>query len=502
MTRKIDIETALRKAFDRLPSKIDPSTRKDFILSLLFIKYFSDISAEKQKKSQEIHSTMGEQDFFIEEDCTFSALYQQRDHDDIGEKINEVLTKIQEQKGGDFIHVFRHIDFTSSVGFFDLEDRNRHLSYLLEVFYGFNLRPNHLESTKIMGEIFEFVISMFASQSGKSEGEIFTPSQVSTLLARLVAPEENDRIYDPTCGVGGLLSRVFDQIPSGNVSLYGQEINHQNVALCKLNLFFRGLEDATIWEGDTLSNPKNCQENHLMKFQCVVAHPPFGMERWDRDFLTRYSQKTGLDAEKMSPKLDKFHRFDVGVPPTSKSDYAFILHMLSSLDTEKGRIAVIFPLGVLLRGGSEAKIRKTLLEHNLLDAVIGLPTHLFYGTSIATCILVFRSNRKREDVLFIDASGKGNFEKTRNLNVLREEDINRIIDVYSSRKSVKKYSYLSTFQEIRDNEYTLNLPRYVDTFEEEPQVNLDVVKKEISSIEKELAEVQEKMSVLWKELGV
>ena len=345
------------------------------------------------------------------------------------------------------------------------------------------------------------MIAMFASDAGKKGGEFFTPSQVSELVASLVKPKENDRIYDPTCGSGGLLLKAYKKVPSGKVAIYGQELNAQTWALCTMNMFLHRVDDARIWQGDTLSNPQNIEDDKLMKFQVVVANPPFSLDKWDSGFLTDV-EADSKGKKKMTAELDPYHRFDWGVPPTSKGDYAFVLHMLASLDAENGRMAIVLPHGVLFRGASEGKIRRQLVEMNLLDAVIGLPANLFYGTGIPACILVFKKNRPQRDVLFIDASGEGNFEKGKNQNILRDTDIARIVSTYEKRETVDKYSYLASLDEIRENDFNLNIPRYVDTFEEEELVDIDEVQRNIANIEAELAQVQAQMKQYLEELGL
>ena len=248
----------------------------------------------------------------------------------------------------------------------------------MEDFNGLDLRPSQLGSADIIGDAYEYMIAMFASDAGKKGGEFFTPSQVSELVASLVQPKENDRIYDPTCGSGGLLLKAYKKVPSGKVAVYGQELNAQTWALCTMNMFLHGVDDARIWQGDTLSNPQNVEDDKLMKFQVVVANPPFSLDKWDSGFLSE-AEADSKGKKKMSTELDPYHRFDWGVPPTSKGDYAFVLHMLASLDAENGRMAVVLPHGVLFRGASEGKIRRQLVEMNLLDAVIGLPANLFYS---------------------------------------------------------------------------------------------------------------------------
>lgn len=239
-----------------------------------------------------------------------------------------------------------------------------------------------------------------------------------------------------------------------------------------------------------------------MKFQVVVANPPFSLDKWDSGFLPNIDTDEKGKKVKMSAELDIHKRFDWGLPPTSKGDYAFILHMLHSLDAETGRMCVVLPHGVLFRGASEGRIRQQLIEMNLLDAVIGLPANLFYGTGIPACVLIFKKNRRKKDIFFIDASGEGNYEKGKNQNILREVDLVRIVTTYEKRESTDKYSYKATFKEVQENDFNLNIPRYVDTFVEEAMIDIDEVNENIANIEAELVEVQAKMQEYLKELGL
>lgn len=511
MTTRNDIERVLWKACDSFRGKIDSSRYKDYILSMLFVKYLSDVSKEKRAKYMEqyngderrVERAMGREQFTLDSESTFDYLYENRNSNDIGQKINIALSHIENSNSAKLTNVFRAIDFNSQVDFGDVKAKNATLRNLLEDFHDLDLCPGQLGSADIIGDAYEYMIANFASDAGKKGGEFFTPSQVSELIASLVKPQENDRIYDPTCGSGGLLLKTYKKVPSGKVALYGQEANNQTWALCTMNMFLHGVDDARIWQGDTLSNPQNVENDQLMKFQVVVANPPFSLDKWDSGFLSN----AGLDAkgkkqEKMTAAMDSWKRFDWGVPPSSKGDYAFVLHMLSSLDAENGRMAVVLPHGVLFRGASEGKIRRQLVEMNLLDAVIGLPANLFYGTGIPACILVFKKNRPRRDVLFIDASGEGNYEKGKNQNVLRNSDIARIVSTYEARETVDKYSYVASYDEIKENDFNLNIPRYVDTFEEEELVDIDEVKKNIAAIEAELAQVQAQMAKYLEKLGL
>ena len=511
MTTRADIERVLWNACDSFRGKIDSSRYKDYILSMLFVKYLSDVTKEKREKYMEqyngderrVERAMSRERFSVDRESTFDFLYSERNSNEIGQKINVALSHIEEHNSGKLRNVFRAIDFNSQVDFGDVKEKNATLRNLLEDFHDLDLRPSQLGSADIIGDAYEYMIANFASDAGKKGGEFFTPSQVSELVASLVKPQENDRIYDPTCGSGGLLLKAYRKVPSGKVAVYGQELNAQTWALCTMNMFLHGVDDAKIWQGDTLSNPQNLENDQLMKFQVVVANPPFSLDKWDSGFLAN----AGLDAkgkkqEKMTASMDPWKRFEMGVPPSSKGDYAFVLHMLKSLDGNNGRMAVVLPHGVLFRGASEGKIRRALVDSNLLDAVIGLPANLFYGTGIPACILVFRTGRTRDDVLFIDASGDGNYEKGKNQNILRPCDIKRIVETYEARENVDKYSYRASRKDIVDNDYNLNIPRYVDTFEEEELVDIDEVKQNIAAIEAELAQVQAQMAKYLEELGL
>ncbi len=507
-TTKSDIERVLWKACDSFRGKIDSSRYKDYILSMLFVKYLSDVCAETKEKymkqyagdEQRVERAMSREPFMLDEDSTFDYLYKNRTDGEIGQKINVALNNIEEHNSGKLRNVFRAIDFNSTVDFGEKKEKNATLKNVLEDFNSLNLRPSMLESNDIIGDAYEYMIANFASDAGKKGGEFFTPSQVSKLVATLVEPQENDRIYDPTCGSGGLLLKAYNKANTNKVAIYGQEKNMQTWALCSMNMFLHGIDDAKIWQGDTLANPQNIEDDKLMKFQVVVANPPFSLDKWDSGFLADVTDDK--KKSKMTAELDIYHRFDWGVPPSSKGDYAFILHMLNSLDADNGRMGVVLPHGVLFRGASEGRIRQQIIEFNLLDAVIGLPANLFYGTSIPACVLIFKKNRKRRNVLFIDASGDGNFEKGKNQNVLRDADIEKIVETYKAYQSKDKYSYVASLDEIKENDFNLNIPRYVDTFEEEEMIDIDEVRSNIANIEKELKEVQAQMDEYLKELGL
>ena len=503
---KDQINSVLWQAADTFRGKVDSSTYKDYILTMLFIKYLSDAYKEHLEEytkrydgdEQRIQRALSRERFVLDEQSTFDYLYSKRNDAEIGEIINKALERLENENTGKLRGVFRNIDFNSEAILGKAKERNAMLRSLLEDFNKLTLKPSVVGSEDVIGDAYQYMIERFASDAGKKGGEFYTPSMASELLARLVKPQENDRIYDPTSGSGSLLIRVANQVPNKKVAIYGQERNGATHSLALMNMYLHGIDDAKIEWGDTLANPLHLEDGKLMKFQAIVANPPFSLDKWAMGFA---GEGTNDSKFKMEASLDPHRRFEWGVPPSSKGDYAFVQHMLYSL-AENGRMATILPHGVLFRGASEGKIRQQIIEMNLLDAVIGLPEGLFYGTGIPACILVFKKNRTRKDVLFIDASGEGNYEKGKNQNQLREQDIAKIVDTYEKRETIDKYSYVATVDEIKENDYNLNIPRYVDTFEEEEPVDMDAVKENIANIKLELQEVEAEMEKYLKELGL
>ena len=503
MTKKEDIQRVLWDAAGSFRGKIDSGKYKDYILSMLFVKYLSDAIKEEKEQlknkygddNERIERALGRGRFQMPKEGTFDYLYENKKSPDIGSKINIALKAIENANGGKLRDIFGQIDFNSpELG--DQKDKVALLNNFLEDFKSIDLRPSSLENQDEIGNAYMYMLSAFASDAGKKGGEFYTPEQVSEVLARLVKPKENDRIYDGTCGSGTLLIKAYNQVPGGKAQIYGQERNFQTWGLCRMNMFIHNIDDAIIRQGDTISNPQFVENGKLMQFQCIVANPPFSLDKW----ANGYAADSNDEKFKMSKDLDPYKRFEWGVPPKSKGDYAFILHMLNSLDSSSGRMAIIMPHGVLFRGSSEGEIRKNIVNFNLLDAVIGLPANLFFGTSIPACILVFKKNRKRTDVLFIDASRE--FEQGKNQNKLRNADIEKIVKTYKDRVDVDKYSHVATKEEIEENEYNLNIPRYVDTFEEEEPIDIHKVMAEIKELEKQKAELDKEIDKYLKELGL
>lgn len=488
-----DINAVAWRACDTFRGVVDPAEYKNYILVMLFLKYLSDVWKDKLAEyraefgddQERINRRMKRERFVLYEKSNFDYLYEHRNDPNIGELINIALEDIEEANKTKLEGVFRNINFNSDANLGETKDRNRRLKHLLEDFANpvLDLRPSRIGSLDIIGNTYEYLISRFASDSGKKGGEFYTPHQVSVLLAKLLQPKSGNRICDPTCGSGSLLICVADEVSDKNFALYGQESNGSTWALCRMNMFLHGKDSARIEWGDTLNNPKLIEDDSLMKFDIVVANPPFSLDKWGAE---------NADA-------DKFKRFHRGVPPKSKADYAFISHMIEATVEGSGKVGVIAPHGVLFRGGQEGKIRRQLIEENLLDVVIGLPANLFFGTGIPAAILLFKRGRTTKDVLFIDASN--DYEQGKNQNRLRDDDINKIVETYEKFETVDKYSYRATFEEIEENDFNLNIPRYVDTFEEEKEIDIKTVQKEIDELEKELVSVRTKMKNHLHELG-
>jgi type I restriction enzyme M protein len=489
-----EINNVAWRACDTFRGVIDPSEYKNYILVFLFLKYISDLWKDRVAEYEEkygrdekrIRYMMRFENFILPEDCSYDYIYKHRNDNDIGEKINIALARIEEANKAKLEGVFRNIDFNSETALGQTKDRNRRLKNLIEDFSNpkLDLRPSRIGNIDVIGNTYEYLISHFASDAGKKGGEFYTPAEVSILISKLVDPEEGDRICDPTVGSGSLLIKVAREVGSEDFALYGQELNGSTWALCKMNMFLHGVNNAQIEWGDTINNPKLLEGDTLMKFNIVVANPPFSLDKWGAE-----------DA-----KDDRFRRFHRGVPPKSKGDYAFITHMIETMNENDGRVGVVVPHGVLFRGSSEGKIRKKLIEENLLDSVIGLPSQLFFGTGIPAAILVYKKGRDTTDVLFIDASRE--FQKGKKQNKLRDEDIDKIHNTYKDYKTIDKYSYRATFDEIRENDFNLNIPRYVDTFEEEEEIDISATQRKIEKLEGELSEVREKMTGYLKELGL
>ena len=495
------VNKALWAACDVFRGTISADTYKDFILTMLFLKYLSDVwqdhydnyQAQYGDEPELIEEMMKNERFVLPRESSFYTLYERRHEPGNGERIDQALHALEEANGTKLKDagksVFQDISFnTDKLG--EEKQKNTILKDLLEVFAvpALDLKPSRVGSLDVIGNGYEFLIKNFAASGGQKAGEFYTPPEVSDLIAELLDPQKGDSICDPACGSGSLLMKCGRKVVSNHNSkeyaLYGQEAIGSTWSLAKMNMFLHGEDNHKIEWGDTIRNPKLLDKNgDLMLFDIVTANPPFSLDKWGYE-----------DAEN-----DKFGRFRRGVPPKTKGDYAFISHMVETLKPVSGRMGVVVPHGVLFRGSSEGKIREKLINENLLDAVIGLPEKLFYGTGIPAAILIFKKQKSDDSVLFIDASRE--FKSGKNQNNLTEENIAKIIETYRARESVDKYAYLATLQEVKDNDYNLNIPRYVDTFEEEAEIDLVAVRAEREQLKTQLAELEVQMAKYLEELG-
>lgn len=500
-TTQKKVNDIMWKACDSLRG-IDSSQYKDYILPMLFVKYLSDAHKERveELKTQfngdmdRVNRRLTKEKFILDDRCTFEFIYKHKQEENIGEVIDKALERIEELNSEKLSEVFRNISFNDSAKLGNTKDRNAKLRNLIEDFNNkeLDLRPSMLEGNDVIGDAYEYLIERFASDAGKKGGEFYTPSKVSELLAKLAGAKEGDSIYDPTCGSGSLLIKAAQQAGLKNVSLYGQETNGQTRALARMNMFLHNISDADIKWGDTIRNPLHKDNDEIKKFDVVVANPPFSLDKWGLEDVADVKTKT---------QTDIYRRFGYGLPPKSKGDYAFIQHMVASAN-EDGKVVVVMPHGVLFRGASEKQIRKGLIEDKRLEAVIGVPANLFFGTGIPVAILVFNKAKQNNKVLFIDASGESGFEKGKNQNKLRPQDINKIVAEYKQRKGLEKYSYEATLDEIRENDYNLNIPRYVDTFEEEEPVDIKAVTSEIKQIKQDILNTESKLNEYLKQLNL
>ncbi|HED2997063.1 TPA: type I restriction-modification system subunit M [Citrobacter freundii] len=504
MSNKIDqdrINRVLWGMCDIFRGTISPDTYKDFILTMLFLKYISDVwqdhydgyKKEYGDEPELIEEMMKNERFVLPKEASFYALYERRNEPGNGERIDEALHAIEEANGTKLKDagksVFQDISFnTDKLG--EEKQKNGILKDLLVEFANpeLNLKPSRVGGLDVIGNAYEYLIGKFAANSGQKAGEYYTPPEVSELMAELLEPRPGDTICDPACGSASLLMKcgrkVVQHHGSKQYELYGQEAIGSTWSLAKMNMFLHGEDNHKIEWGDTIRNPKLLDKNgDLMLFDVVTANPPFSLDKWGHDEVEN----------------DKFGRFRRGLPPKTKGDFAFILHMIETMKPKTGRMGVVVPHGVLFRGSSEGKIRQKLIEENLLDAVIGLPEKLFYGTGIPAAILIFKKQKVDDNVLFIDASRE--FKLGKNQNQLTGDNIRDIVSAYRNGDNIDKYAHIASLQEIRDNDYNLNIPRYVDTFEDEELIDLMIVRAEREQLKGQMATLEIEMAKYLEELG-
>ena len=502
------LEQQLWNIANELRGKMDADEFRDYILGFIFYKYLSEkttLFANKLLKEDNLlycninesssegkeyleaikEETLDALGYFLKPSELYSSIAQR--NDSIIEELQTILNSIEQSTMGseseeDFGNLFEDLDLNSSKLGKTVDARNNLISKILNHLDKIDFEIGNTDSD-ILGDAYEYLIAQFASGAGKKAGEFYTPQEVSKILAKIVTSgkEKLKSVYDPTCGSGSLLLRVAKEVKEVS-HFYGQELNRTTYNLARMNMIMHDVhyKKFDIKQEDTLEKPQHIDK----RFEAIVANPPFS---------TKWS------ANNLFMSDERFSQYGK-LAPGSKADYAFVTHMIHHLE-DNGTLAVVLPHGALFRGGAEGHIREYLIrEKNYLDAVIGLPGNIFYGTSIPTSIMVFKKHRNSRDVLFIDASE--HFEKVKTQNVLKEEHIDKIISTYRNRNTEDKFSYLANSEELIENEYNLNIPRYVDTFEEEEPVDLEAVSNELQSLESDISETDKTISDFCDELNI
>ncbi len=455
--KKTELYSSLWQSCDELRGGMDASQYKDYILTFLFMKYVSD------KYAGDPYPIID-----VPEGGSFDDMVKLKGDKEIGDKINKIINKLAE--ANDLKGVINVADFNDPDKLGKGKEMVDRLSKLVAIFDGLDLSANRAEGDDLLGDAYEYLMRHFATESGKSKGQFYTPAEVSRILAKVIGVNretmQDQTVYDPTCGSGSLLLKVADEAPNG-LTIYGQEMDNSTWALARMNMFLHDNPTAELWQDNTLSAPHWVEpDGALRRFDFAVANPPFSYKSWT----------TGVNVDD-----DQFGRFEYGTPPAKNGDYAFLLHILKSLKSG-GKAAVILPHGVLFRGNTEASIRRKLIRQGVIKGIIGLPANLFYGTGIPACIIVLDKEgaAERESIFMIDAS-KG-FIKEGNKNRLRERDIHKIVDVFKKLSQEGQllgevdpfdgYGRSVPFSEIEANEYNLNIPRYIDSSEPEDRHDL------------------------------
>jgi len=448
--KKTQLYSSLWQSCDELRGGMDASQYKDYVLTLLFMKYVSDRYAGKKDNVIEVPEGGG-----------FADMAALKGDKEIGDKINKIIGRLA--AANDLKGIIDQADFNDGDKLGRGKEMQDRLSRLVAIFDGLDFRANRAEGDDLLGDAYEYLMRHFATESGKSKGQFYTPAEVSRIMARVVgigpATTQDQSIYDPTCGSGSLLLKAADEAPRG-ITIYGQEMDNATWSMARMNMLLHGHPTALLWRGNTLADPhfKN-RDGSLKTFDFAVANPPFSAKAWSNG---------------LNPANDEFDRFAYGIPPARNGDYAFLLHLIKSLKS-KGKGAIILPHGVLFRGNKEADIRRNLIRRGLIKGIIGLPANLFYGTGIPACILVIdKENAHARTGIFMVNASRG-FMKDGSKNRLRSQDIHKIVDVFNHQRELPRYSRMVPTSEIAGeaNGYNLNLPRYIDSAEPEDLYDID-----------------------------
>lgn len=485
------LEQFLWKSADILRGKIDSSDYKKYIFGLLFYKRISDVWDEEYQKVIDEYGdkTLASADynhrFQVPKDCRWSEITQTSEN--IGQKLNDIFDKITNVNSPKLDKIFDDLDFANKDKF-----PNETLQRLINHFSQYNFGSNYI-SSDLLGDSYEYLIKQFAADAGKKGGEFYSPREVERVIIGIVKPHQKDHIYDPTVGSGGFLLEAYnylknkaDEQIARTLYLYGQEINISTFAIAKINMFLHGLDSADIRRGDTLANPQFLnQMGNLQTFDIVVANFPYSIKEWEYDRFAR----------------DKYKRAEgYEIPPKKNADYAFILHILSSMNSN-GRAGVIVPHGVLFKTDVSGKIRKKIIENDLIDAVIAMPAKLFYGAAIPVALIIFNKNKpehKKGKILIIDA--EKDFQEGKNQNLLRKQDIDKIIRTYDKYEDVEKYARVVDIKEIEENDFNLNVRRYIDSSVKEEEIDVKQVWQDLQKLEIEKEEINKKVASFIKEL--
>ncbi len=484
------LKSHLWKSADILRGHIDAADYKNYIFGFLFLKRISDVFDEEVEKiilktgdEKIAYEDHDYHDFFVPKRARWDYL-KSLTHD-IGSAINKANDALEEENPESLEGVLSAVDFND-------KDRlpDHILSQLTGHFSKIRLRNADLEKPDILGDAYEYLIAQFASSAGKKGGEFYTPKEVVELLIDILDPTEGMRICDPACGSGGMLIQSVYHLKDKkqnpkNISLYGQEINVGTWAICKMNLLLHGLQNAQIKRCDTLRDPELLSKGQLMKFDIVIANPPFSLKNWG------YEQA----------QSDPYKRFRFGIPPKGYADYAFVQHMITTVNPT-GRVGVVLPHGALFRGGAEGKIRKGIIEEDLIEAIIGLPPKLFYGTGIPACLFIVNKNKPKQrkgKIFFL--YGANDYLEGKKQNKLRKQDIDKTVDAFREYKTVQKYCRPVPRTEIQENDYNLNITRYIDITEEEEKIDVQKTINELKELKKEYRKVEDKVSDYLKELN-